>query len=138
MDRQHLSSRLLRCALLAVCTLLTLLAVMDSAAFAQSGCPSSTGRAGWPPNSTVYVTIDSSITEPERSEILRAIQSWNDANATNGSGVYFSTSTPPSGANILSINNGTVYSSTDASGHTTYNAAGTGTVATDVGALMHV
>jgi hypothetical protein len=106
----------------------------SSAAFGQvSGCPQPSGNASWPRNSTVYVTVDSSIGEPERTQISEALTGWNGANAVdNNSGVRFQVGPPAyDGAPTLLVTNGTVYSNGNGTGWNT----GSGTVATDIGAL---
>jgi hypothetical protein len=49
----------------------------------------------WPRSSTVYIDLGNLNTE-QRRQVTLAIQSWNQANQTNGSYVEFSFGTPPS------------------------------------------
>jgi hypothetical protein len=57
-------------------------------AFAATGCPPTNGGVRWALAKTVYYDV-SSLQEPMKSQVLRAIEKWNDANQRNGSGVEF-------------------------------------------------
>lgn len=61
----------------------------------QSGCtPLDPNLPAWPRNSTVYINLGNLNAEQQR-QVTAAIQSWNQANQSNGSFVSFSFSTPP-------------------------------------------
>jgi hypothetical protein len=130
--RKHLASISFLRLSLAICSLLVVLSAGAYVASAQSGCAPPSGSAPWPRGSTVYVTVDSSITGTAGDQVSLALTGWNAANTINNSGVRFVIGPPPyDGAPVLLITNGTVYQNPTGNG---YSTAG-GTVATDVGAL---
>lgn len=62
----------------------------------QSGCtPLDPNLPAWPRNSTVYINLGNLNPEQQR-QVKAAIDSWNEANKTNGSFVQFSFANPPS------------------------------------------
>jgi hypothetical protein len=55
----------------------------------EASCPSqSTVSAGWPRDSTVRFDV-SALREPLRTQALKALDAWNNANSMNNSGVTF-------------------------------------------------
>lgn len=60
----------------------------------QSCTPLEPNGPAWPRNSTVYVNLSNLNTE-QRRQVTAAIASWNQANQTNGSYVWFSFDAPP-------------------------------------------
>jgi hypothetical protein len=60
----------------------------------QSCTPLSGNVPAWPRNSTVYVDLGNLNTE-QRRQVTAAINSWNQANQSNGSYVSFSFNSPP-------------------------------------------
>lgn len=78
---------------------------------AQSACPRADGKNAWPRNSTVYVTIGSSLTGTARTQAEQALREWNTANsANNRSGVQFVVGPPPAGGGpVMTINQGPLY-----------------------------
>ena len=118
---------------LAVCAVLLLANSAAHITSAQSGCTAPNGRPSWPRGSTVYVTVDSSMSETQRTQVALALSGWSGANnGSNSSGVTFQIGPPAyDGAPTLLITNGTVYNNPTGTGYNT----GSGTVATDVGAL---
>lgn len=61
----------------------------------QSTCtPLDPNLPAWPRNSTVYINLGNLNAEQQR-QVRAAIDSWNQANQTNGSYVTFSYNTPP-------------------------------------------
>src|ERR1051325_9153982 len=61
----------------------------------QSCTPLDPNLPAWPRNSTVYINLGNLNSEQQR-QVRAAINSWNQANQTNGSYVSFSFNTPPS------------------------------------------
>jgi hypothetical protein len=70
----------------------------------QQGCTAltNTNRPAWPAASTIYINFGNLNTEQIR-QVKLALDSWNTANAGNGSGVHFSTNSPPQGAAVLNF-----------------------------------
>ena len=60
----------------------------------QSCTPLGANGPAWPRNSTVYINLGNLNAEQQR-QVKAAIDSWNQANKTNGSYVTFSYSSPP-------------------------------------------
>src|SRR5215203_6426317 len=61
----------------------------------QTCTPLNPNVPAWPRNSTVYINLGNLNTE-QRRQVTAAINSWNQANQTNGSYVTFSFNAPPS------------------------------------------
>ncbi|HEY3972454.1 MAG TPA: hypothetical protein VGM18_05585 [Candidatus Sulfotelmatobacter sp.] len=67
-----------------------LLLVLFFPASIMAQCPSNTS-AHFAKNTTIYYSINANIASnaTENSQILAGIDTWNSANATNGSGIQF-------------------------------------------------
>gem|GEM_PF-5743178 len=76
---------------LAVCFIL--LGLCSTIVPAQNCTPHGSHVPAWPRGSTVYIDLGNLNTE-QRRQVTLAIQSWNQANQTNGSYVTFSFATP--------------------------------------------
>jgi len=70
----------------------------------SQGCTAltNTNRPAWPAGSTIYVNFGNLNTEQIR-QVQLALDSWNTANAGNGSGVHFSINSPPQGVAVLNF-----------------------------------
>lgn len=112
--------------------------VVFSQTYVQGYCPSPANESVWESHSTVYVTIDNSLNDAQRNQIIQAISEWNHANASyNTSGVQFVIGDPPAGGgNTLHITQGTVYVD-NSTNPPTYNTTGSGDVATGIAAYTH-
>lgn len=108
----------LRC-VLSLCFSLAVIIVGACTGYAQcpsaksTGCSSAKGsNLSFPRGQTVYVDIDLRIwNTPQYTQITAALDLWNDANQSNGSGVVFDyggVPTGPEAVNVLHILNGTL------------------------------
>jgi hypothetical protein len=61
----------------------------------------------FPKGAQVYVNLGNISDASERQQIQNAIDKWNTANTTNGSGVRFLSGTPPTGGRTITFQNGT-------------------------------
>jgi len=79
-------------------------ALYFSVSFAQQNCTplTNTSRPPWPRNSTVYVNFGN-LNAEQRRQVQAALDSWNAANANNGSHVTFSNAAPPQGGIVLNV-----------------------------------
>src|SRR5678815_3026365 len=96
-------SHQLKTLLIIITIVLSVLLLSISVSFTQSGCTGLTGTNGpsWPKDATVYVNLGNLNTE-QRRQVQEALYAWSGV-AGFGSGVTFSTATPPSGAIILNF-----------------------------------
>lgn len=88
-----------------------------TASTGNADCPPASTLGGWAKGSTVYVYIDPSLNAQQQSQIVDALNRWNAANQTNGSGVHFETvgNTGPAAQLVFTTGNLT---RTDSAGQT--------------------
>jgi hypothetical protein len=99
-----------------LCFSLVIMTVISTEmAYAQCPSPKSTGcssnNLAFPLGQRVYVDIDFRLTQAQQSQIRAGLDSWNDANVRNGSGVVFDyggVPTEPGSVNVLHITSGTL------------------------------
>ena len=97
-------AQLLRLLFCVSCSMLCL--VLIRPALTQSCTPPTTDTVpGWAKNSTVYVDF-SNLNAEQKRQVQLALDAWNTANRSNGSGVVFSNNAPPTGALTLKFSVG--------------------------------
>lgn len=90
---KHYSSQLTLFFVIVIVLLIGLVATVPSGG--QSCTPLNANGPAWPRNSTVYVNLGNLNTE-QRRQVTAALNSWTQANQSNGSYVSFSFAAPPS------------------------------------------